>query len=87
MEKNEKCVFVFTSTVCYLDRMAYNTHCTCDSKHTFEKKNNIFTVSNSIHFDYPGNNMYVNLINMTGIVHFTCVSKHNFQNKHFNCKL
>ena len=53
MEKNEKCVFVFTSTVCYLDRMAYNTHCTCDSKHTFErKKTNIFTVSNSIHFDY-----------------------------------
>ena len=42
MEKNEKCVFVFTSTVCYLDRMAYNTHCTCDSKHTFERKKQHF---------------------------------------------
>ena len=53
MEKNEKCVIVFTSTVCYLDRMAYNTSFTCDSKHTFEReKTNIFTESNSIHFDY-----------------------------------
>ena len=81
MEKNEKCVIVFTSTVCYLDRMAYNTSFTCDSKHTFERKKQTFLLKVTAYIltIYPGNNMYANLINMTGIVHFTCDSKHYFQ--------